>query len=57
MKKKYADEIEIVRQDAEQQPTRILAGTFYQSSMTNASNNLQTQSKTIVAQTSATFMK
>jgi len=59
MKKKYADEIELVRQDAEQQqqPTRTLTGTFYQSSMSNASNNIQTQSKTIVAQTSATFMK
>jgi hypothetical protein len=44
-----------VRQDGEQQ-ARTVTGTFYQSSMTSSSANIQTQSKPIMTQTSATFM-
>ncbi len=55
LRKKFTDEFSHIRQDGEQQQQqqpRMLSGTIYQSPMTTSS----TQSKSNVAQASATFM-
>jgi len=55
LRKKFTDEFSHIRQDGEQQQTRMLSGTIYQTQMTT-STNVPTQTKSIVAQASATFM-
>ncbi|CAF3661708.1 unnamed protein product [Rotaria sp. Silwood1] len=57
LRKKFTDEFNHIRQDGEhQQQPRILSGTLYQSPLTTTSTNISTQSKSNVAQASATFM-
>jgi hypothetical protein len=58
LRKKFNDEFSHIRQDGEQQQqqTRMLSGTMYQTTMTSSASNLPTQTKSTVAQASATFM-
>ena len=56
-KSKFVEEIARIRQDGEQQqPARTLTGTFFQTSLNNSPNNISSQPKPMVNQTSATFI-